>query len=118
MASFSSSLARAIYLALSMSLASGFSFTFTSEPTQCANLSLSISGAGTPPYSVLLIPYGPSPLPNNVEARTIVYEQFSGNSASVSFQLKYPSSSQFVAVVSIRVARAITPRLMSVFTTL
>lgn len=100
MASFSSSLALAIYLAFSMPFASGFSFTFTSEPTQCANLSFSISGAGTPPYSVLLIPYGPSPLPNNVEARTIVYEQFSGNSASVSFQLKYPSSSQFVAVVS------------------
>ncbi|KAI6124564.1 hypothetical protein EDD16DRAFT_555924 [Pisolithus croceorrhizus] len=90
-------------LAFSVSLAtvvSGFSFTFTSEPQQCANLSISITGAGTPPYSVLIIPYGPSPLPNNVEARTIVYEQFPGNSSSVSFQLKYPSTSQFVAVVS------------------
>ncbi|KAI6019848.1 hypothetical protein F5J12DRAFT_813617 [Pisolithus orientalis] len=90
-------------LAFSVCLAavvSGFSFTFTSEPQQCANLSLSITGAGTPPYSVLIIPYGPSPLPNNVEARTIVYEQFPGNSSSVSFQLKYPSTSQFVTVVS------------------
>lgn len=90
-------------LAFSVSLAavvSGFSFTFTSQPQQCANLSISISGAGTPPYSVLIIPYGPSPLPNNVEARTIVHEQFPDNSSSVSFQLKYPSTSQFVAVVS------------------
>ncbi|KAI6043961.1 hypothetical protein EDC04DRAFT_2890376 [Pisolithus marmoratus] len=79
---------------------SGFSFTFTSQPQQCANLSISITGAGTPPYSVLIIPYGPSPLPNNVEARTIVYEEFPGNTSSVSFQLKYPTTSQFVAVVS------------------
>ncbi|KAL4067072.1 hypothetical protein V8B97DRAFT_1874266 [Scleroderma yunnanense] len=100
MASSSSSLALALYLALSSSLVSGFSFTFTSQPTQCEDLSLSITGAGTPPYSILLIPYGPTPLPNNVEARTIVYQQFSGNSTSVTFQLKYPSSSQFVAVVS------------------
>ncbi|KAI5996298.1 hypothetical protein EDD15DRAFT_510684 [Pisolithus albus] len=90
-------------LAFSVSLAavvSGYSFTFTSEPQQCANLSLSITGAGTPPYTVLIIPYGPSPLPNNIEARTIVHQPFPDNSSSVSFQLKYPSTSQFVAVVS------------------
>jgi hypothetical protein len=90
----------ALYLALSSSLVSGFSFTFTSQPQQCSNLSLQITGSGTPPYSVLIIPYGPTPLPNNIEARTIVYQEFSGDSSSVSFQLKYPTSSQFVAVVS------------------
>ncbi|KIJ15865.1 hypothetical protein PAXINDRAFT_76738 [Paxillus involutus ATCC 200175] len=90
----------ALYLALSSSLVSGFSFTFTSQPQQCSNLSLQITGSGTPPYSVLIIPYGPTPLPNNIEARTIVYQEFSGDSSSVSFQLKYPTNSQFVAVVS------------------
>lgn len=87
-------------LALSASLVSGYSFTFTSEPQQCADLSLQISGSGEPPYSVLIIPYGPTPLPDNVEVRTIVYQQFPDNESSYSFQLKYPATSQFVAVVS------------------
>ncbi|KAF8549432.1 hypothetical protein OG21DRAFT_1421256 [Imleria badia] len=85
---------------LSASLVSGYSFDFSNQPEQCANLSLSISGSGKPPYSVLIIPYGPTPLPNNVEVRTIVFRQFPGDDASVSFQLKFPGSSQFVAVVS------------------
>lgn len=85
----------------SATLVSGYSFTFTSQPTQCANLSLQISGSGEPPYSVLIIPYGPTPLPNSVEVRTIVSQQFSGDGASISFQLKYPATSQFVAVVSL-----------------
>lgn len=87
-------------LVLLASLVSGYSFTFTSEPQQCANLSLQISGSGEPPYSVLIIPYGPTPLPKNVEVRTIVYQQFSGDETSYSFQLKFPATSQFVAVVS------------------
>ncbi|KAH7886857.1 hypothetical protein F5I97DRAFT_1807293 [Phlebopus sp. FC_14] len=90
----------ALHLVLSSNLVSAFSFTFSSQPQQCTNLSIDITGSGTPPYSVLIIPYGPSPLPNNIEARTIVYQQFSGHSTSVSFQLKYPTDSQFVAVVS------------------
>ncbi|KAG9313506.1 hypothetical protein JVU11DRAFT_5832 [Chiua virens] len=89
-----------ISLILSASLVSAYSFTFTTQPQQCANLSLEISGSGQPPYSVLLIPYGPTPLPNNVEVRTIVSEQFPGDSTSLSFQLNYPTNSQFVAVVS------------------
>lgn len=84
---------------LSASLVSGYSFDFTSQPEQCANLSLEISGSGKPPYSVLIIPYGPTPLPNNVEVRTIVFQQFPGDDASLSFQLKYPANSQFVAIV-------------------
>ncbi|KAH7925072.1 hypothetical protein BV22DRAFT_1011908 [Leucogyrophana mollusca] len=92
----------ALYLALSSSLplASAYSFTFTSQPQQCGTLSLDIQGSGSPPYSVLVIPYGPTTLPNNIEARTIVNQPFSGDSTSVSFQLKYPTNSQFVAVVS------------------
>ena len=90
----------ALSIALSASLVSAYSFTFTSQPQQCANLSLQISGSGEPPYSVLIIPYGPSPLANNVEVRTIVSEQFPGDASELSFQLKYPADSQFVAVVS------------------
>lgn len=49
---------------------------------------------------MLIIPFGPSPLPNNVEARTILDMPFEGNSNTISFQLKYPANSQLVAVVS------------------
>ncbi|KAF8439133.1 hypothetical protein L210DRAFT_3621871 [Boletus edulis BED1] len=90
----------ALSILLSAALVSAYSFTFTSKPQQCANLSLQISGSGKPPYSVLIIPYGPSPLSNNVEVRTIVSQQFSGDDSSLSFQLKFPANSQFVAVVS------------------
>ncbi|KAG2156797.1 uncharacterized protein EDB93DRAFT_1200684 [Suillus bovinus] len=81
-------------------LVSSYTWSFTTTPQQCATLSLQISGSGSPPYSVLVIPYGPTPLPNNTEVRTIVYQQFDGSSTTTSFQLKYPSTSQFVAVVS------------------
>ncbi|KAG1736085.1 uncharacterized protein EDB91DRAFT_535270 [Suillus paluster] len=81
-------------------LVSSYTWSFTTTPQQCATLSLQISGSGSPPYSVLIIPYGPTPLPNNTEVRTIVYQQFDGDSTSTSFQLKFPSTSQFVAVVS------------------
>ncbi|KAH7906609.1 hypothetical protein BJ138DRAFT_1183003 [Hygrophoropsis aurantiaca] len=94
-------LEHALYLVLSSSLASAYSFTFTSQPQQCGTLSLDIQGSGQPPYSVLIIPYGPTPLPNNIEARTIVNQPFSGDSSSVSFQLKFPANSQFVAVTPV-----------------
>ncbi|EGN92853.1 hypothetical protein SERLA73DRAFT_98611 [Serpula lacrymans var. lacrymans S7.3] len=97
----SASISSSLVLFLLPSLVSAFSFQFTSQPTQCGNLSIAITdGTGQPPYSVLIIPYGSSPLPNNVEARTIVNQPFSGDSTDVSFQLKYPATSQFVAVVS------------------
>ncbi|KZT69906.1 hypothetical protein DAEQUDRAFT_725867 [Daedalea quercina L-15889] len=83
---------------LHASTASAFSWDFTSTPKQCQNLSLSISGSGSPPYSVLVIPFGASPLPNNTEVRRIFQVQFNGSSTS--FQLAYPTDSQFVAVVS------------------
>ncbi|GBE88599.1 hypothetical protein BKA93DRAFT_819466 [Sparassis latifolia] len=87
-----------IFLALLPS-AYAYSFTFNSVPAQCQDLQIEISGgAGQPPYSVLIIPFGPSPLPNNVEVRTIFEVPF--NSSSTSFQLKYPANSEFVAVVS------------------
>ena len=78
-----------------------YSFNFASTPQQCGNLTINIVGSdGTPPYRALVIPFGQSPLPNNVEARRIVDQHFDGNSTSTTFQLKYPTNSQFVVVVS------------------
>lgn len=82
-------------------LSAAYSWNFKANPQQCSNLTISISGSdGKPPYRVLIIPFGPSPLPNNVEARTILDMPFEGNSNTISFQLKYPANSQLVAVVS------------------
>ncbi|KAI0792354.1 hypothetical protein C8Q75DRAFT_706106, partial [Abortiporus biennis] len=83
------------------SLSLAYSFEFTSIPRQCGNLSISLNGTGgVPPYRVLIIPVGPSPLPNNVEARRITQQNFTGSDTTVTFQLKFPTNSQFVAVVS------------------
>ncbi|TFK72491.1 hypothetical protein BDN72DRAFT_792505 [Pluteus cervinus] len=100
--SSSTSRAKALLLLLAFSLpsASAYSWKFQSPPKQCSNLTISIDGAGTPPYRVLILPFGPSPLPNNTEVRKIVDQTFPAGATSVSFQLKYPADSQLVAVVS------------------
>ncbi len=79
--------------------ASAYSWQFTSQPLQCQNVSIDVQGSGQPPYSLLLIPSGPSPLPNNTEVRTIQNISFTGRRTSLSFQLNYPEGSSFVAVV-------------------
>ncbi|KAL5522641.1 hypothetical protein ACEPAG_8659 [Sanghuangporus baumii] len=82
-------------------IANAFSFNIDNLPQQCSNVSISITGSGgVPPYRVLIIPFGGTPLPNNIEARRILDQRFDGDSTTVSFQLKYPALSQFVAVVS------------------
>lgn len=82
-------------------LSAAYSWNFKANPQQCSNLTISIAGSdGQPPYRVLIIPFGPTPLANNVEARTILDVPFEGNSNTISFQLKYPANSQLVAVVS------------------
>lgn len=85
-------------LLLLPTLSSAYSFNFESTPRECDDLSISITGSGSPPYNLLIIPFGPSPLPNNSEVRKIVQQSFNGTSTS--FQLKYPQNSQFVAVLS------------------
>ncbi|KAF9075233.1 hypothetical protein BDP27DRAFT_1212621 [Rhodocollybia butyracea] len=75
-----------------------YTWTFGSAPSQCQNLTISISGGGKPPYSVLIIPSGPSPFTNGTEIRKIMSQNFSSN--SVTFQLPYPANSQLIAVVS------------------
>lgn len=47
-----------------------------------------------------MLPFGPTPLTNDVEVRRILDVPFPNDSATVSFQLKYPANSQLVAVVS------------------
>ncbi|KAI0349209.1 hypothetical protein OH77DRAFT_1507547 [Trametes cingulata] len=79
-------------------LASAYSFVFKNTPRQCQNLELDITGSGSPPYTALIIPTGPTPLPNSIEARRITEVSFTNTTAS--FQLKFPENSQFVAVVS------------------
>ena len=83
------------------SLATAYTWKFDSPPQQCSNLTISVSGSdGKPPYRVLILPFGPSPLANNVEARTIIDQPFPDGASSVNFKLNYPADSQFVAIVS------------------
>ena len=82
--------------------AHAYTWSFQRTPTQCSNLSVAISGSdGTPPFRILISPFGPSPLANNVEARNILDIPFPDNQTEVQFQLTYPAGSQFVAVVSV-----------------
>jgi hypothetical protein len=80
-------------------LANAYTWQFTSQPRQCQNLSLAVHGSGQPPYSLLIIPTGPPPFPNNTEVRLIKNIPFSGNSTTLSFYLDYPENTSFVAVV-------------------
>ncbi|CAA7259384.1 unnamed protein product [Cyclocybe aegerita] len=78
-----------------------YTWAFERTAQQCQNLTISVSGSdGRPPYRVLILPFGPSPLEGNVEVRRILDVPFPGEEREVSFQLRYPESSQFVAVVS------------------
>ncbi|KAF7344599.1 hypothetical protein MSAN_01942000 [Mycena sanguinolenta] len=79
-------------------LVDAYSWSFNSQPTQCGNVSITVSG-GTPPYQVLVVPYGSSPLPNNIEARKI-QDEGPFSSADISFKLNFPENSQFVAVMT------------------
>ncbi|KAI0819402.1 hypothetical protein BC628DRAFT_1342240 [Trametes gibbosa] len=79
-------------------LAAAYSFNFKSTPRQCQSLDIEVTGGGSPPYSALIIPFGPSPLANSIEARRITQVAFNGTNTTASFQLKFPENSQFVAV--------------------
>ena len=81
-------------------LVNAYTWQFTSPVRQCGNVTLSIQGSGgQPPYSLLILPTGPSPLPNKVEVRSIMNIPFPGTSTTLSFNLNYPENSSFVAVV-------------------
>lgn len=81
-------------------LVKAYSFNIQSTPRQCQNLTVTITGdGGQAPYRLLIIPFGPSPLPNNTEVRRIQDIAFGSGQTTLSFQLRYPENSQFVAVV-------------------
>jgi hypothetical protein len=83
-------------------LSAAYTWKFDSPPQQCSNLTVSLEGSGgVPPYRLLVLPNGPTPLSSGLEVRRILDVPFPAGSTSVSFQLKYPSFSQLVAVVSI-----------------
>jgi hypothetical protein len=87
-------------------LVDSYTWQFSSLPRQCGNISLSIQGSGgQPPYRLLILPNGPSPLP--VEVRPILNIPFSGTSTTLSFNLNYPENSSFVAVVRSYLSRHI-----------
>ncbi|KAK7034556.1 hypothetical protein VNI00_012403 [Paramarasmius palmivorus] len=96
-------LSAAVALLLDLPILSlAYSWNFKENPKQCSDLTIEITGSdGKPPYRVLIIPFGSTPLANNIEARRIMEQAFPSDTAtSVTFQLKYPANSQFVAVVS------------------
>ena len=90
-------------------LVNAYTWQFSSPPLQCNNVTLSIlDSGGQPPYSLLIVPTGPSPLPNNIEVRSIQNIPFPGTSATLSFNLNYPENSSFVAVVRSYLSRHIS----------
>ena len=89
-------------------LINAYTWQFTSQPRQCQNVSLSVQGSGgQPPYSLVIIPTGASPLPNNPEVRSILTIPFSGTRTTSSFKHNYPQDSSFVAVVRSYLSRHI-----------
>ncbi|KAF9269576.1 hypothetical protein L218DRAFT_1072400 [Marasmius fiardii PR-910] len=79
-------------------LSFGYTWQFKQTPTQCGQLTISIGSGGKPPYTVLILPSGPTPFSNGTEVRRILEQK--SDSSDITFQLKYPSNTQFVAVVS------------------
>ncbi|KAF7767950.1 hypothetical protein Agabi119p4_7193 [Agaricus bisporus var. burnettii] len=100
------SLPHAIWLAVGTNLASSlqgahaYSWNLRSDAKQCRNATIVLNGSGgKPPYKLLMIPYGATPL--KVEARRIVEQVFAtGDQTSGEIMVNYPADSQFVAVVS------------------
>ncbi|KAF8267223.1 hypothetical protein EI94DRAFT_64833 [Lactarius quietus] len=95
-----SSLIIPFFLFFFPSYTTAYTWQLTSPPSQCQNVSIAIQGSGQPPYSLLLLPHGPNPLPEYPEDREIQNFRFTGNGSSLSFFLDYPENSSFVAVVS------------------
>jgi hypothetical protein len=82
------------------SFSTAYSWHFNAPPTQCSNLSITVTGSdGVPPYRVLIIPFGPSPLSSNIDVRSTIDLSFDGDLTTVNFPVNYPAHSHFIAVV-------------------
>jgi len=92
----------AVTLAAAVPGANAYTWNLRNNPQQCQNLTIDlIGGGGQSPFRILIIPFGPSPLPNNTEARRIQEVVFAtGDARNGNVMLNYPENSQFVAVVS------------------
>jgi hypothetical protein len=77
----------ALSLALHLRTSSGLSFTINNTPEQCSDLNISIIGSGQPPYSAVIGPCGSTPLPNDIDVRSILDVPFIGASTSTSVKL-------------------------------
>ncbi|KAF8343579.1 hypothetical protein F5887DRAFT_972247 [Amanita rubescens] len=83
------------------SFSTAYSWHFNAPPTQCSNLSITVTGSdGVPPYRVLIVPFGPSPLSSNIDIRSTIDQPFDGDLTTVNFPVNYPAHSHFIAVVS------------------
>ncbi|KAF9531159.1 hypothetical protein CPB83DRAFT_809505 [Crepidotus variabilis] len=83
------------------SYVNAYTWSIQQSPKQCGDMTVSVSGdGGKPPYRVLITPYGSPPWANTTEVRESFEQAFPGMDKEVTFKLKYPAQSQFVAVVS------------------
>ena len=81
--------------------AQAFDYHFSpSTPQQCASANVIVTGNDTSlPLDLLLIPYGPLPLSD--ASKTIYEIPFNGpDPYRINFQVKYPTGTQFVALVN------------------
>ena len=78
-------------------LAKAYTWQFTSQPSQCEDITITLQGSGKPPYRLLIVPHGSTPLPNGTEVRRVQDIPFS--ESSTTFKLPYPENSSFIAVV-------------------
>ncbi|KZV63632.1 hypothetical protein PENSPDRAFT_677941 [Peniophora sp. CONT] len=77
-------------------------WSFQNSPRSCETLSIQASG-GTPPYSFLMIPAGPSLIAGgSIEVRKVMNITFNGtdSTSTLDFTLPYPANETFVGVVS------------------
>lgn len=83
-------------------LVSSYSWAFDNAPSQCNPLVISITDqtGGEPPYTLLVVPHGNTPLQNLVEVRQVLSIPFN-TTTQVNFTLNYPATSELVALVSV-----------------
>ena len=91
----------AFHVLSQFTFSAAYSWKLDAAPTQCTDLSISITGTdGLPPYNVLVVPFGPTPFQDQIDVRGVIYKSFDGNSGSISLPINYPADTEFVAVVS------------------
>ena len=89
-------------IALTLRGAYAYTWSLKNAPSQCGQLNIAIAGDnGAPPFHILIAPFGPSPLPNSIDARAILDIPLPDSKREIEFILTYPANSQFVAVVRI-----------------